>query len=71
MRFLSCLVLSTVRDADLMLVAVSLSCCSPGSFLRSRPDTVLARRKIRRVGSLRVVVSRASIGQWLNRDMIL
>ncbi len=32
------------------------------------PGTVLMRRRIRRVGSLRVVVSRASVGQWLNWD---
>ena len=65
------LVLSTVYDADLMLVAIFLSCCSPGRFSSSRHKTVLARRKIRRVGSFRVVVSRASVGQWFNWDMIL
>ena len=69
--FLSCLVLSTFCDADLMMVATSLSSCSPGRFSKSRPCTVPARRRKRRVGSFRVVASRASVGQWLNRDRIL
>ncbi len=68
----SCLVLSIVCDVDLMLIVISLlSCCSPGRFSNSKLVTVLARRKIRRAGSFRVVVSRASVGQWLNWDRIL
>ena len=64
--------LSTVFDPDVILVAISLSCrCSPGRFSNSRPGTVLTRRKIRRVGSFSVVVSRASVGRWLNWDRIL
>ena len=58
---LSYLLLSIVCDADLMLVSISLSCCSPGRFSNSRHGTVLVRRKKRKVGSFRVVVSRASV----------
>jgi len=64
-------VLSTDCVADLMLVAISLSCCSPGRCSNFRPGTVLARCKIRRVVSFRVVVLRASVGVWLNWDRIL
>jgi len=62
---------SIVCDADLMSVTISLSCCSLERFSNSRPGTVLARRKMRSVGSLRVVVSRASVGQWLNWDRFM
>jgi len=61
----SCLIWSMVCDADRMLVAMSLSWCRLGKFSNSNPDMVLARRRMRSVGSLRWLVSRAFEGQWL------
>ena len=54
-----------------MLVAMSLSWCRLGRFSNSSPGKVPARRRMRCVGSLRWLVSRASEGQWLKLVMIL
>ena len=54
-----------------MLVIISLFCCNPERFSNYRPDTALTRRRIRRVGSLKAVVSRAYVDQWLNWDKIM
>jgi hypothetical protein len=51
------------RSRFLVVVQKGFKICSPG--------TVLARRRIRTVGNLRVVISRASVGQWLNWDNIV
>jgi len=61
----SCLAWSIRCDADRMLVAISLSWYRLGKLSNSNPGMVPARRRIRSVGSLRVLVSRASNGQWL------
>jgi hypothetical protein len=58
----SCRVLSTICDAGLMLVAMSLPWCSLGRFPNSKPGMVLARRRILRVGILKKMVSSASVG---------
>ena len=65
LRF-SCRVWFKDCDANLMLVAVSLSCRRTGRFSKSMPGTGLVRRRIRRVRILSVGVSIASDGQWLN-----
>ena len=70
LRF-SCLVWSIVWDADRMLVAMSLSWCRFGRILNSYPGSVDARRRMRSVGSLRWLVSRASEGKWLKLVMSL
>ena len=49
----SCLVWSMVCAADRMLVAMSLSWCRLGRFSNSNPGMVLARRRMRSVGSFR------------------
>jgi hypothetical protein len=49
----SCLVWSIVCDADMMLVTMSLSWYRLGRLSNSNPGMVLARRKMRSVGSLR------------------
>ena len=48
-----------------MLVAMSLSWCRLVRFSNSNPGNVPARRRMRSVGSLTWLVSRASEGQWL------
>jgi len=48
-----------------MLVAMSLSWCRLSRFSNSNPGHVPARRRMRSMGSLRWLVSRASEGQWL------
>ena len=60
-----------VLDADRMLVAMPLSWCRLGRFSNSNPGSVDAIRRMRNVGSLRWMVSRASEGQWLKLVMIL
>ena len=54
-----------------MLMAMSLSWCSLGRFSISNPGKVPARRRMRSVGSLKWLVSKASEGQWLKLVMIL
>ena len=62
LRF-SCLVWSIVLDAHRMMVAMSLYWCILGRFSNSNSNSVDARRRMRSVGSLRWLVSRASEGQ--------
>jgi len=67
----SCIVWSIFCDADRMLVAMSLSWCRLGRFSNSNPSMVPARRRMRSVGSLRWLISKASECQWLKLVMIL
>ena len=70
LRF-SCLVWSIVLDADRILVAMALSWCRLGWFSNSNLGSVDSRRRMRCVGSLSWLVSRASEDQWLKLVMSL
>ena len=52
------------RGATRRLVAISFSRYSGGRFSRARPLIELASLKVRSVGSLSGLDSRASVGQW-------
>ena len=60
--------LSTSADASLMLVVMSLSWWRGGRQSYSSPGMWLASLRMRSVGSLMVLDSIASRGQWLNCD---
>jgi hypothetical protein len=57
-------------EASCMDVAMALSLIRGGRLSRCRFVMVLARRSTRSVGSFSGLNSSASVGQWLNCDMI-